>query len=99
LLDDLCTVDLDESSSMLHELSTQTSRQLPDLSLVIAVCGSAVGFKQAARMRSTLPSDVAMLLVICDESASPGFKEINGTPVLTVAVLDDLRSLLSRRAE
>jgi uncharacterized protein (DUF58 family) len=51
LLDDLCTVDLDESASVLHELSTQTSRQLPDLSLVIAVCGSVLGFKQAARMR------------------------------------------------
>jgi uncharacterized protein (DUF58 family) len=99
LLDDLCTVDLDESASVLHELSTQTSRQLPDLSLVIAVCGSVLGFKQAARMRSTLPSDIAMLLVVCDESAAPGFKEINGTPILTVAVLDDLRALLSRRAE
>lgn len=99
LLDDLCTVDLDESASVLHELSTQTSRQLPDLSLVIAVCGSVLGFKQAARMRSTLPSDVAMLLVVCDESAAPGFKEINGTPILTVAVLDDLRALLSRRVE
>jgi hypothetical protein len=40
-----------------------------------------------------------MLLVVCDESAAPGFIEINGTPILTVAVLDDLRALLSRRAE
>lgn len=96
LLDDLCTVDLDEHASALHELSAQTVRAITDMSLVITVCGSVVGYKQAARIRSTLPSDVSMLLIVCDESAKPGFKEVNGTPVLTIAVLDDLRALLSR---
>ena len=99
LLDDLCTVDLDEHVGVLHELSAQTSRALSDLSLVIAVAGSVAGYRHTARIRSTLPSDVSLLLVICDENSEPGFKDINGTAVLTVALLDDLRALLLRRSE
>ncbi|KQW08075.1 hypothetical protein ASC66_03780 [Leifsonia sp. Root4] len=98
LLDELSAVDRTPTTMPIDDVCALTSQAIPDVSIAFVVCGSTV---PAARLRALtlrFPPDVAVVAVRVDPLAVPSYRELAGTGVLTIAVLDDLRSLLARRA-
>lgn len=96
LLDDLSAV---EASDAAVDLPTVT-RMLGDTdsatALAILVTGSRL---PRARLRTAalhLPVGASVGAVVCDPSAEPSSRSLAGVPVVSLGILDDLRTLLAR---
>lgn len=98
LLDDLSSVESSFSTMPIDDVCALTAHAIPDVSIAFVVCGSSVSAGRLRALQLRFPPDVAVVAVRVDELAAPSFRELAGTGVLTIAVLDDLRSLLARRA-
>lgn len=98
LLDDLALVELDEGALELKDLAQVVASESGRVSVAFLVCGSR---SDAARLRAAaaaFPPEVAVVVVMCDPEALPGFRAVGGVEVLAVGLLDDLRQALARSA-
>lgn len=98
LLDELSGVEQTTSTMPIEDVCAFTAQAIPDVSIAIVVCGSAVTATRLRSLTLRFGPDVAVLAVRIDPLAAPSYRELAGVGVLTIAVLDDLRSLLARRA-
>lgn len=98
LLDELSAVDRTPTTMPIDDVCALTSQAIPDVSIAFVVCGSTVSAARLRALTLRFPPDVAVVAVRVDPLAVPSYRELAGTGVLTIAVLDDLRSLLARRA-
>ncbi len=98
LLDELSGVESAVSTMPIEDVCSLTAQAVPDVSIAIVVCGSAVTATRLRSLSLRFGPDVAVLAVRVDPLAVPSYRALAGVGVLTIAVLDDLRSLLARRA-
>ncbi|AMB57648.1 DUF58 domain-containing protein [Microterricola viridarii] len=98
LLDELSGVETAVSTMPIEDVCSLTGQAIPDVSIAIIVCGSAVTATRLRSLSLRFGPDVAVLAVRIDPLAVPSYRELAGVGVLTIAVLEDLRSLLARRA-
>jgi len=98
LLDDLSLIESSSQTMNLEGVCALTSQAVHDMSVVVLFCGSKVTPQQLQRMRLQLPSDIGVVAVMVDLHHEPGFRALSNIGVMTVAILDDLRALLSRYA-
>lgn len=98
LLDDLAGVEWGGSVVELPALTRMVSDVNADTSLVFMVTGSAAPLSRTQSAALAFGPDIAVAAVVCDPQAQPAIHAVGHTRVLTVAVLDDLRQLLARRA-
>lgn len=98
LLDELSAVDRTPTTMPIDDVCALTSQAIPDVSIAFVVCGSTVSAARLRALTLRFPPDVAVVAVRVDPLAVPSYRELAGTGVLTIAVLDDLRSLLAKRA-
>ena len=98
LLDDLSSVESTLSTMPIDDVCALTSHAIPDVSIAFVICGSTVSANRLRSFQLRFTPDVSVVVVRIDELAAPSYRELAGTGVLTIAVLDDLRSLLARRA-
>jgi uncharacterized protein (DUF58 family) len=96
LLDDLSLIESSSQTMNLEGVCSLTSQVVRDMSVVVLFCGSNVTPQSLQRMRLQLPSDIGVVAVVSDLHHEPSFRALAGIGVMTVAILDDLRSLLSR---
>ncbi len=68
------------------------------ISVAFLVCGSTPTSTELRAASASFPMDVAVVAVVCDPDAVPGFRRIAGLRVLTIGYLDDLRIALARSA-
>ncbi|SDS14948.1 DUF58 domain-containing protein [Microterricola viridarii] len=98
LLDELSGIEKASATMPIEDVCALTGQAIPDVSIAIVVCGSAVTATRLRSLTLRFGPDVAVLTVRIDPLAVPSYRELAGVGVLTIAVLDDLRSLLARRA-
>jgi uncharacterized protein (DUF58 family) len=98
LLDDLSQIDMAPNAMTLEGVCSLTSRVVNDMSVVVLFCGSSVTPQVLQRARLQLPSDIGVVAVLSAPGEEPSFRSLSGLGVMTVAILDDLRSLLARYA-
>jgi hypothetical protein len=98
LLDDLAGVEPASAVVGLPALTRMVSDAFSDTSLVFMVTGSAAPLSRLQSAALAFGQDIAVAAVMCDPHAEPGIHALAHTRLLTVAVLDDLRQLLARRA-
>lgn len=96
LLDDLSLIEMSAQTMGLEAVCSLTSQKVRDMSVVVLFCGSSVTPQALQRMRLQLPSDIGVVAVLADPHHEPNFRALPGVGVMTVAILDDLRALLSR---
>lgn len=96
LLDDLSLVESSAQTMDLEGVCSLTSESVRDMSVVVLFCGSRVLPQQLQRMRLQLPSDIGVVAIMADPHHEPSFRALPGIGVMNVAILDDLRALLSR---
>ena len=98
LLDDLSQIDMTPNAMTLEGVCSLTSRVVNDMSVVVLFCGSSVTPQVLQRARLQLPTDIGVVAVLSAPGEEPSFRSLSGLGVMTVAILDDLRSLLARYA-
>lgn len=98
LLDDLAVVNLDSSALSIRDVARVSSDKVIGISVAFLVCGSVPTPAELRAASSTFGLDVAVVAIVCDPDAVPGFRRVAGLSVLTIGYLDDLRVALARSA-
>jgi uncharacterized protein (DUF58 family) len=96
LLDDLSGVDSYAAVMPVEDVCALATEVVTDLSIVFVVCGSQMGVRRLQSIATKFPTNVVVMVVLCDENAQPSYRELAGIRVMTIAVLDDLKHLMSR---
>lgn len=98
LLDELSAIESSPHAMAIEDVCLLAAQAIPDISIAFVLCGSTMTVARLHALSLKFPTSVSIVAVLCDPTAEPSFRDLAGTGVLTIAVLDDLRSLLARRA-
>jgi uncharacterized protein (DUF58 family) len=98
LLDDLAIVERDPSALEIRDVARVAADEVPGISVAFLICGSLPTAAELRAASGSFPLDVAVVAIVCDPDAVPGFRRVAGLSVLTIGYLDDLRIALARTA-
>ncbi|TFD62267.1 DUF58 domain-containing protein [Cryobacterium sp. Hh38] len=98
LLDDLTAIETSAQAMNVEDVCLLAAQVVPDMSIAFVVCGGAMTARRLQALTLKFDGNVRVVAVLCNPKAQPSFRDLAGTSVLTIGVLDDFRSLLSRRA-
>jgi uncharacterized protein (DUF58 family) len=98
LLDDLAVVEQVPSALSIRDVARVSADEVVGISVAFLICGSAPTAAELRAASSSFPIGVAVVAIVCDPDAVPGFRRVAGLSVLTIGYLDDLRIALARSA-
>ena len=98
LLDDLAVVEAASAALGIRDVGRIAAEGNIGISVAFLVCGSLVTPGELRAASHSFPVDVAVVAIVCDPEAVPGFRRVAGLSVLTIGYLDDLRIALARSA-
>ena len=98
LLDDLAVVDVANAALGIRDVGRIAADGTVGISVAFLVCGSLATTAELRAASNAFPADVAVVAIVCDPDAVPGFRRVAGLSVLTVGYLEDLRLALARTA-
>jgi uncharacterized protein (DUF58 family) len=98
LLDDLSGVESDLNVMPVEQVCALASQVVTDMSIAFVLVGSGITPRRLQSLAMKFPSNVSVVAVVCDERGTPGFRELSGITVMTVAILDDFKGLMARTA-
>jgi uncharacterized protein (DUF58 family) len=98
LLDDLAVVQASPTALGIRDVGRIAAEANIGISVAFLVCGSLVTPAELRAASRSFPIDVAVVAIVCDPDAVPGFRRIAGLSVLTIGYLEDLRIALARSA-
>ncbi|CAN5409560.1 DUF58 domain-containing protein [soil metagenome] len=98
LLDDLAVVDQVASALGIRDVARVSADEVVGISVAFLICGSTPSSAELRAASASFPLDVAVVAIVCDPDAVPGFRRVAGLSVLTIGYLDDLRIALARSA-
>ena len=98
LLDDLSGIEPDLNVMQVEQVCSLASQVITDMSIAFVVVGSEITPRRLQSLAMKFPSNVNVVAVVCDLGGTPGFRELSGIKVMTVAILDDFKGLMARTA-
>ena len=98
LLDDLAVVQPAGAALGIRDVGRIAAEDNVGISVAFLVCGSLATPAELRAASNAFPEDVAVVAIVCDPDAVPGFRRVAGLSVLTVGYLEDLRIALARTA-
>lgn len=98
LLDDLAVVEAASAALGIRDVGRIAAEDNVGISVAFLVCGSLVTPSELRAASHSFPVDVAVVAIVCDPDAVPGFRRVAGLSVLTIGYLEDLRIALARSA-
>lgn len=98
LLDDLAVVEAASAALGIRDVGRIAADDNVGISVAFLVCGSLVTPAELRAASHSFPVGVAVVAIVCDPDAVPGFRRVAGLSVLTIGYLDDLRIALARSA-
>jgi uncharacterized protein (DUF58 family) len=98
LLDDLSAISQSPSAMRIEDVCQFASQVIPDISIAFVICGSTMTASRVHALSLKFAPSVSIVAVLCDPAEEPRYRDLAGTGVLSIAVLDDFRSLLARKA-
>jgi hypothetical protein len=96
LLDDLAVIDRSESALSILDISRVAGAQISGVSVAFLVCGSTTTAGDLRAASTQFPAGVEVIAVVCDPDAVPDMRRVSGLSVLTIGLLDDLRTSLEK---
>lgn len=99
LMDDLAGIQSSDNANHVTEVAEVAAENDRLVSVAVVVSGSQVSLDDLRRSSLSFGPDIATVAVVCDRHATPGLQHLGGLTVVTVALLDDLRHLMVRRAQ
>jgi uncharacterized protein (DUF58 family) len=98
LLDDLSTIESDESALNVRDIARVVSEKVTGISVAFLVCGSRTTPTELRAASASFPVDVEVVAIVCDPEIVPGLRRVPGLSVLTIGYLEDLQKSLARSA-
>lgn len=98
LLDDLAVVEAVPAALGIRDVGRIAADDNVGISVAFLICGSLVTPGELRAASHSFPVDVAVVAIVCDPDAVPGFRRVAGLSVLTIGYLEDLRIALARSA-
>ncbi len=98
LLDDLSTIEQEDSALNVRDMARVVADQVAGISVAFLVCGSKPTATQLRAASASFPVDVEVVVIVCDPDVVPGLRRVPGLSVLTIGYLQDLQRSLSRSA-
>lgn len=98
LLDDLSGVESTTNVMTVEEVCTLTTQVVSDMSIAFVMVGSTVTPRRLQSLAMKFPSNITVVAVVCDLDGTPGYRDLAGVKVMTVAILEDFKGLMSRAA-
>ena len=98
LLDDLTAIGTSPHAMNVEDVCVLAAQAVPDMSIAFVVCGSLMTARRLQALTLKFAGTVQVVAVLCTPNEQPSYRDLAGTSVLTIGVLEDLRSLLRRRA-
>ena len=98
LLDDLAVVEVANAALGIRDVGRIAAEDNVGISVAFLVCGSLATPAELRAASNSFPVDVAVVAIVCDPDAVPGFRRVAGLSVLTIGYLEDLRIALARTA-
>lgn len=98
LLDDLAVVEPSSAALGIRDVGRVAAEDNAGISVAFLVCGSLATPAELRAASHAFPLGVAVVAIVCDPDAVPGFRRVAGLSVLTIGYLDDLRIALARTA-
>ena len=96
LLDDLSAVESEPNVMQVEQVCSLATQVIADMSIAFVLCGSKITPRRLQSLALKFPANVSVVAVVCDLQGSPGFRDLSGLTVITVAVLDDFKGLMAR---
>jgi hypothetical protein len=96
LLDDLSAVEADPNVMQVEQVCSLATQVISDMSIAFALCGSNITPRRLQSLALKFPANVSVVAVVCDLQGTPGFRDLSGLTVMTVAILDDFKGLMAR---
>lgn len=96
LLDDLSAVEADPNVMQVEQVCSLATQVISDMSIAFALCGSTITPRRLQSLALKFPANVSVVAVVCDLQGTPGFRDLSGLTVMTVAILDDFKGLMAR---
>lgn len=96
LLDDLSAVESDPNVMQVEQVCSLATQVIADMSIAFAICGSKMTPRRLQSLALKFPANVSVVAVVCDRHGAPGFRDLSGLTVITVAVLEDFKGLMAR---
>lgn len=96
LLDDLSAVESDPNVMQVEQVCSLATQVIADMSIAFALCGSKITPRRLQSLALKFPANVSVVAVVCDLQGTPGFRDLSGLTVMTVAILDDFKGLMAR---
>lgn len=98
LLDDLSSIEQEESALNVRDIARVVSERVAGISVAFLVCGSTPTATQLRTASAFFPIDVEVVAIVCDPDVVPGLRRVPGLSVLTIGYLKDLQRSLARSA-
>jgi uncharacterized protein (DUF58 family) len=96
LLDDLAVVEAAPAALGIRDVGRIAADDNVGISVAFLVCGSLATPAELRAASRAFPVDVAVVAIVCDPDAVPGFRRVADLSVLTIGYLEDLRLALAR---
>ena len=96
VLDELAGVDMEYDVTTVRQVARYSSTLSNAVSIAFIVLGSRATPRQIREVAQEFPAEISVVVIVCDESATPSVRRLTDSTVVTIAVLDDLRALLLR---
>ena len=96
LLDDLSAVESEPNVMQVEQVCSLATQVIADMSIAFVLCGSKITPRRLQSLALKFPANVSVVAVVCDLQGSPGFRDLSGLTVITVAVLYDFKGLMAR---
>lgn len=98
MLDGMSALESSEHVMTLEQVSSMTSQEVPQLSLVFLVTGSLTPMRRLRQSALAFPADVTVVAVRCEPGAEPTVKSTRELRIMTIGLLHDLGHLMVRAA-
>lgn len=98
LLDDLAVLDAAPGALGIRDVGRIAADDNLGISVAFLVCGSLATPAELRAASHAFGVDVAVVAIVCDPDAVPGFRRVGDLSVLTIGYLEDLRIALARSA-
>lgn len=98
LLDSASELVWGDADLGLGELSRLAAQEVPGISIVFLLCGSAPSVRDLRSWSLRFPPGIEIIAVVCEPETSPSLRRVAELTVLSIGYLDDLKSALARSA-
>ena len=98
LLDGLSGLQSYEFGASLEDVCSEVGTAVHDLSVAFVFVGSVIEPRRLRALSMQFPLATEIVAVVADPTAAPSYRRLQGLHVISIALIEDFKQLMARRA-